>query len=437
MSDQMANAHNMRTQSRPLELRRERRFHSLADVMYESVRRQTFTNWKLSFIDPDLLARAGFFYLRTHDHVQCAFCQGVVGYWDPGDQPFEEHRRHFSTCRFVSGMPTGNVPALHPADDTGLVYRLLDEYHQFRVSSTRPTGNNLYSDSVQPDSGQLSYPQFNTDAARKQTFRNWPASVGVPSNALVEAGFFYTGLSDWVQCFHCGGGLFAWREGDDPAADHARYYPWCPFIRTRAVCEKGPAHRAWGDSQPPPPVIRPIDLTSQEENLLLAHPLAKRVVEMGLLPSSVKAALKAKLERTGRFCLEVTEALEVVFDYDESRRSSRAGLQRDCAVPMEDVPTPEVGPASQITQAAAVSEETRMEELRRRHQRLQQEVMDLQRRLEEEQRRLVCRICKESPAEVVLQPCSHFHLCATCARPLDTCPTCSTAIRGTLRPIIG
>lgn len=71
---------------------------------------------------------------------------------------------------------------------------------------------------------------------------------------------------------------------------------------------------------------------------------------MGLLPSSVKAALKAKLERTGRFCLEVTEALEVVFDYDESRRNTRSGLQRDGIVPMEDAPTPEVGPTSEITQ---------------------------------------------------------------------------------------
>ena len=110
--------------------------------MYESVRRQTFTNWTLPFVDPDQLARAGFFYLRTLDHVQCAFCQGVVGYWDPGDLPLQEHRRHFGGCRFISDMPTGNVPASHSADDTGRVYRLLEEYHNFRVSSTRPTGTN-------------------------------------------------------------------------------------------------------------------------------------------------------------------------------------------------------------------------------------------------------------------------------------------------------
>uniref|UniRef100_A0A0P4WKH5 Uncharacterized protein n=1 Tax=Scylla olivacea TaxID=85551 RepID=A0A0P4WKH5_SCYOL len=241
--------------------------------MYESVRRLTFTSWTLPFVDPDQLARAGFFFLRTHDHVQCAFCQGVVGYWDPGDQPLEEHRRHFPSCRFVSGMPTGNVPSYHSADDTGRVYRLLEEYHQFRVSSTRPTGSNYRADSIQKDFGHLSYPQFNTDATRSLTFRKWPKSVNVPVNTLAAAGFFYTGMSDFVQCFHCGGGLLGWREGDNPAADHAHYYPWCPFIRT--VWNRSAEARPWGDNLPPTPVIRPIQLSSQEEDLLLAHPLAK------------------------------------------------------------------------------------------------------------------------------------------------------------------
>ncbi|KAG0717151.1 Baculoviral IAP repeat-containing protein 7-A [Chionoecetes opilio] len=434
MSDQMVNPHTKRTQPRPYELRRERRFHSLADVMFESVRRQTFTNWTLPYVDADQLARAGFFFLRTHDHVQCAFCRGVVGYWDPGDQPLEEHRRHFSACRFVSGMPTGNVPANHSADDTGRAYRLLEEYHHFRVSSTRPAPNKYHRDATQVDAGgHISYPQFITGDTRKPTFRNWPESVGVTPDSIVAAGFFYTGLSDMVQCFHCGGGLFGWREGDDPAADHAHYYPWCPFIRT--VCDSPGGARPWGDNLPPAPVIRPIQLSTHEEDLLLAHPLAKRVVEMGLQPSSVKAGLKAKLEKTGRFCLEVTEALEVVFDYDESRRSAacivaESSLVRDGVVAMEVAPVP-------APQIAAVTEDARRDELKTRKQLLQQEVVDLQRLLEEEKNRLMCRICKSSPVEVVLQPCSHLHFCATCARPLDRCRTCDTAVRGTLRPIIG
>lgn len=131
----------------------------------------------------------------------------------------------------------------------------------------------FFKDSVQADVGQMSFPQFNTNNVRLQTFRDWPRGLGLAPEALVAAGFFYTGLSDWVQCFHCGGGLFAWRRNDDPVTDHARYYPWCPFIRT--VCGKTKEQGPWGDNTPPPPIIRPIDLSCQEEDLLLSHPLAK------------------------------------------------------------------------------------------------------------------------------------------------------------------
>lgn len=246
-----------------------------------------------------------------------------------------------------------------------------------------------FTDATQADAGQMSYPQFNTENSRRQTFREWPQGSGLAPETLVAAGFFYTGLSDWVQCFHCGGGLFAWRRNDDPAADHARYYPWCPFIRT--VTGKAREHWPWGDNMPPPAVIRPIDLSRQEEDLLLAHPLSKvsppaagpapkvfprrpthrvaadteeahlgnaasfpqqRLVEMGLTPGSVKAALRGRLERTGRFCLEVSEALELVFDYEENKRSSR-GFVADCGLReasttqrMETAPVQEVSSAA-------------------------------------------------------------------------------------------
>lgn len=139
-----------------------------------------------------------------------------------------------------------------------------------------------FTDSAQASKLQMSYPQFNTDTARLQTFRDWPRNLGLAPEALVAAGFFYTCLSDWVQCFHCGGGLFAWRRNDDPAADHARYYPSCPFIRT--VCGKAKEQGLWGDNTPPLPVVRPTDLSPQEEELLLAHPLAKVRLPDAALP---------------------------------------------------------------------------------------------------------------------------------------------------------
>ncbi|KAK8744358.1 hypothetical protein OTU49_000763 [Cherax quadricarinatus] len=71
------------------------------------------------------------------------------------------------------------------------------------------------------------------------------------------------------------------------------------------------------------------------------------------------------------------------------------------------------------------------------HTRLLQEVKELQKKVREAERRLQCRQCGTERVAVVFQPCSHLHLCSSCARPHDTCVTCGTIVRGTLKPIIG
>ncbi|KAK4304256.1 hypothetical protein Pmani_013011 [Petrolisthes manimaculis] len=444
------------------ELRRERRFHWQTDLLLESVRRLTFANWILAYIDPDQLAKAGFFYLQTSDHVQCVFCQGIVGFWDPGDVPEIEHHKHFPRCVFVQGVATGNVPLSIPADDTGRVYRLLEDYHHFKITSTRPTikpPNSSYAivglatiqifdivsdleksdsygfysptDATEIEPGTLAHPQLNTPNARKQTFARWPTDVGVSVDALVEAGFFYCGVSDLVQCFNCGGGLFSWRTGDDPSADHARYYPFCPFIRTKGNSDT--TIRSWDDNSPPLPITRPVTLSSEEANLLLAHPIAKRLLAMGLSSASVRGALKTRVEQRGILCQNVTSALELVFDFEENeRRMNTSTLVHDTASPQQ----PPIPPPTQAESGEA-DERVREEAEVARQQQLRREVEELRREVEEAENRLVCRLCGEARVEVVLQPCSHLHLCATCARPIDTCPTCTSPVRGTLKPIIG
>lgn len=107
--------------------------------MLEAVRRQTFADWPITYMDPDKLARAGFYYLKTKDHVQCAFCGGIVGFWDMGDVPEEEHKKHFPNCPFVSGTVTGNVPATASSEtNEGHLYRLLNQFYAFKVAHTKP-----------------------------------------------------------------------------------------------------------------------------------------------------------------------------------------------------------------------------------------------------------------------------------------------------------
>lgn len=68
----------------------------------EAERLSSFVNWPISHVvTPESLAKAGFYFLREADKVKCAFCSGIVGFWEIGDEPKQEHTRHFPFCSFV------------------------------------------------------------------------------------------------------------------------------------------------------------------------------------------------------------------------------------------------------------------------------------------------------------------------------------------------
>jgi len=43
--------------------------------------------------------------------------------------------------------------------------------------------------------------------------------------------FSLSGKGDLTRCFHCGGLLCASRTTDEPFTEHARWYPYCVFLR--------------------------------------------------------------------------------------------------------------------------------------------------------------------------------------------------------------
>ena len=75
------------------------------------------------------------------------------------------------------------------------------------------------------------HPRLVTLESRLATFQTWPPAFSQQPEELAKAGFFYSGLSDNVACFHCGGGLWKWKEGDIPKEEHAKFYPNCAFLQ--------------------------------------------------------------------------------------------------------------------------------------------------------------------------------------------------------------
>ena len=64
---------------------------------------------------------------------------------------------------------------------------------------------------------------------------DWPGNISdgnkKPSiEVLVEAGFYFVGLNDWVQCLHCETAISGWDENDDPWVRHCQNSPGCSYL---------------------------------------------------------------------------------------------------------------------------------------------------------------------------------------------------------------
>ncbi|EFX73046.1 hypothetical protein DAPPUDRAFT_58422 [Daphnia pulex] len=65
-------------------------------------RLKTFDDWPPGLEQrPPQLAEAGFYYMKTGDHVKCFCCDGALRNWEPKDDPWVEHARWFSRCNFL------------------------------------------------------------------------------------------------------------------------------------------------------------------------------------------------------------------------------------------------------------------------------------------------------------------------------------------------
>lgn len=58
--------------------------------------------WRLDFITPRRMARAGFYYTGEQDRVKCMHCSRTFDSWCPGDDPIVEHKRYSPWCPFFT-----------------------------------------------------------------------------------------------------------------------------------------------------------------------------------------------------------------------------------------------------------------------------------------------------------------------------------------------
>ena len=125
------------------------------------------------------------------------------------------------SCKFLSCTHRSRVNSLQGAMLTNETsYNEDAEDMEFRLR----TGE-VVDDTTYPMA-----PHMASEDSRFNTFGPWPSTSPVRPRELAQAGLFYLGEGDQVQCFCCGRMLKGWEAGDTAWGEHSKHYPYCFFI---------------------------------------------------------------------------------------------------------------------------------------------------------------------------------------------------------------
>ncbi|XP_071994983.1 baculoviral IAP repeat-containing protein 1-like isoform X2 [Engystomops pustulosus] len=163
-----------------------------------------FSSWS-----PQELASAGFFRTGVENSSQCFCCGLVLCNHSLGATPMERHRKFNPSCAFIQGQDVGNIP----------IYDIC-----VKAKEIIPEDECIES--------------MENEQKRQQSYSQWPVYASINPSTLTEAGFFFTGKKDHVQCFSCGGCLGNWEENDDPWREHAKWFPECTFLQSRRTSDE-------------------------------------------------------------------------------------------------------------------------------------------------------------------------------------------------------
>ncbi|GFT03129.1 baculoviral IAP repeat-containing protein 3 [Nephila pilipes] len=188
------------------------------DYSREEERIKSFKSWEVHYpVDPNRLAKAGFYYIGNEDEVVCFSCHGHIKNWNFGDVVFKKHSDLFPNCDFVNNR-SNNVPIIHSNKP--------QSNFENKQKKIVPTQSTILSQKI----NAVDYDKMKLVQERIETFSaNWPLP-NMDVRKIAEAGFFYLGIKDKVQCPFCKGILSNWEIGDDPLTEHNNHFPLCDYI---------------------------------------------------------------------------------------------------------------------------------------------------------------------------------------------------------------
>ena len=319
----------------------QRKFKYACDLQYEFIRLYTFRDWS-GLVNKEGLARSGLYYQQRSDHVACFFCRIIIGYWAEYDDPNNEHLKLSPTCPFINNPNRqGNVSL----DDENYIDKTLTEYKKSNLSQYQP---------------QIFTPAFDSKKARVGSFRtkNWHNDK-IDVEKLADAGFYFIGISDFVKCYKCGGGLFGWNSEDDPKREHCIAYPTCDLSQPHVdhqELQHFSRSKSCGDQQELMYFSNVVDVVSK-------HPMVEVMLQLNIKRLSILKTLSIMLAR-GQFPIDIADFLDQVFlecpgdvmvpleqsrvDSSSTEKSSKTTEQEQPSEPQKEEPSsgPEQEPSS-------------------------------------------------------------------------------------------
>lgn len=185
----------------------------------EENRLRSFSNWPANApIDPERLARGGFYATGNQLETECHWCRKKISDWQYGDQIMARHRRLFPLCMYINNpVGSGNIP-------------MINRWTAANGNDVRNTNNQVTT------SNNVEEIDLKNEIHRLATFKNWP-NPNISPQSLVKAGFYYLNQSDQVKCAWCKGVIAKWEKNDNAFEEHKRFFPDCPRVQLGPLIE--------------------------------------------------------------------------------------------------------------------------------------------------------------------------------------------------------
>ncbi|KAH3729496.1 baculoviral IAP repeat-containing protein 2-like [Dreissena polymorpha] len=430
-----------------------------------------------SNVYPSSLAKNGFYFNLEHNLSECFSCGHKVSTWEKRESVKDAHLRISPKCDFANGKDTFNVP-IHDdktneaseneknngacgGEETANIQprrKTVDSDDKLNKNVNRHDNsrNETPQEELHPVDdtiiGNPRHPDFLSQEDRMSTFLNWAFPHVAPINRLVDAGLYHTGTADEVRCFQCGGGMRNWQPGDDPWMEHAYWFPHCEFVRHRRgqdfidMVRMGRSFERGLDIGPSERTPQP----SEEEQYIEVQTFSRQ-----------RANLRAPTADTAISELHDTSMVDSVADMGfnkdhvllalgQIRRAHPEGHRIETEELIEYLlANPQPKPYQTTSERSAIDGKAAEHKKRKQNKKKSKEIPDavtcpenteISVILDENEKlkqQLMCKVCMDSDACVVFQPCGHMVTCVKCASKLRKCAICRRKIEGNIRIYLG